>query len=226
MTAPEDVTGLIWFDVGYRGEDGWNHGLQGVEIGIYRDGILIRTLITNAEGRAEMTITGRDGDDIIARIRMPAGWRIHELRREEIAVSIPGRGSFFLVRDDTPQAPTRPLDNISIRIDGEYLTDLDVPPTIIEGRTFVPVRAVTEAIGANVDWDSATRIVTIERGETIITMTIDSLNAVVNGSAVQLDVAPVIIDGRTMLPIRFIAESFGLEVDWDSQLRNVIITTQ
>ena len=126
--------------------------------------------------------------------------------------------------DSPPSA--RPNHNIAIRIDGEYLTDLDVPATIVEGRTLIPVRAVTEALGAEVGWNAATRTVTITKDGTIITMIIDNRNATINGSATQLDVAPIIIDGRTMLPIRFIAETFGWGVDWDAANRNVVITTQ
>jgi len=127
------------------------------------------------------------------------------------------------------QQGARPHHDIAIRIDGAYLTDLDVAPIISDGRTLIPVRAVSEALGADVGWNPETRTVTIERADTTIRMTIASLDAaVVHGGSstnAQLEVAPVIIDGRTMLPIRFIAETFGLTVNWDASSRTVIIVT-
>jgi len=122
------------------------------------------------------------------------------------------------------QTQTIAQSSIAITLNGASIPN-DVPPTIIDGRTVVPVRAVTEALGANVDWDGATRSVTITRGANIIVMTIDSNSATVDTRATTLDVAPILINDTTMLPIRFIAESFNLDVDWDEADRTVIITT-
>jgi len=124
----------------------------------------------------------------------------------------------------TPVSAITSTQDIGIRVSGELIPTI-VPPTIIDGRTVVPVRAVTEALGASVDWNGATRSVTITRGNSTIIMTIDSDIATVDAVTTTLDVAPILINDTTMLPIRFIAESFDLDVEWDESSRTVIITT-
>ena len=97
-------------------------------------------------------------------------------------------------------------------------------PVIVEGRTLVPIRAVIESFGGTVDWDGETKTTILGMGNNVIKLTIDSLTALFNDSTKILDVAPAIINDRTMLPIRFIAESFGLEVDWSHFAQTVTIT--
>ncbi len=99
----------------------------------------------------------------------------------------------------------------------------NVLPCIANGRTLVPVRAITEFLGSSVSWDNETREITISKDDTVITMTIGSTTAYVNGEAVELDEAPTIKNGRTLVPVRFIAESFNLSVDWDENSKSVII---
>ena len=100
----------------------------------------------------------------------------------------------------------------------------DQPPVIINGRTLVPMRAIFEALTATVEWDDATRTVTSVRGGTVIQLTIGSDTAFVNSLPNTLDVPAQIISGRTMVPVRFIAESVGASVDWDGVSRSVYIT--
>lgn len=100
----------------------------------------------------------------------------------------------------------------------------DQPPVIINGRTLVPMRAIFEALKATVEWDDATRTVTSVRGGTVIQLTIGSDTAFVNSLPNTLDVPAQIISGRTMVPVRFIAESVGASVDWDGVSRSVYIT--
>lgn len=128
----------------------------------------------------------------------------------------------------SPLYPISPTADISILINDVEL-EMDVAPIIIDDRTLVPVRAAMEGLGATVDWDSDTRTVTITEALTII-MSIDSTAVTIltyDGSeeAVEMDVAPIIIDDRTMLPLRFLAETFGFEVDWDDETRTVLIAT-
>lgn len=94
------------------------------------------------------------------------------------------------------------------------LVETDTPPTVVDGRTLVPVRAIFEAIGATVEWDNATRTATGVRGETTVTIQIDNTTAYVNGEAKTLDVPAQLINGRTMVPARFISEAMGCEVTW------------
>lgn len=101
----------------------------------------------------------------------------------------------------------------------------DVPPTIINSRTMVPLRAIFEAIGAEVIWNGAARTVTGIKGSMAVVLKIDNTDAAVNNEHKLLDAPPVIIDGRTLVPVRFISESLGADVNWDAPTRTVIIST-
>lgn len=102
-------------------------------------------------------------------------------------------------------------------------------PVIQDGRTLVPIRAVMESFGSSVYWDGETRQVYISTNNSYIRLTIDSDTALINtredtDKPVKLDVAPQIINGRTMVPLRFVAESAGLDVDWNGDERVITIT--
>ena len=99
--------------------------------------------------------------------------------------------------------------------------EIDVPPIIIEGRTLLPIRWVAEPLGADVSWDGTERKVTVILNDTIIELWIGRNIAKVNGYYKLIDpdnpkVVPLILNGRTMLPVRFVAESLGCKVDWNS----------
>ena len=117
-------------------------------------------------------------------------------------------------------------DSVDTFIDGETV-DFDkydgVKPIIEKGRALVPVRAVTEVYGATVSWDEETQTVTITKDETVIVLQIGSLKALVNGEEKELEVSPVIYKGRTLIPIRFVAEAFDLTVDWDNDSRTIVV---
>lgn len=97
-------------------------------------------------------------------------------------------------------------------------------PVIVNDRTLLPVRAVVEEMGGTVAWDGNTQTVTLNYNSDEIKLVIDSLTATLNGAAQTLDTAPTIINDRTMLPIRFIAESFKFNVDWTQATETVTIT--
>lgn len=121
----------------------------------------------------------------------------------------------------TPVAAAPP---ISVTVDGRQL-QFDVPPTIIEGRTLVPLRGIFEALGAEISWDNNTRTVTgYKEGITVI-LPIGSRYPTVNGVPIEIDVAGTLLDGRTMVPARFIAESLNADVQWMQDTRTVVITS-
>ena len=97
-------------------------------------------------------------------------------------------------------------------------------PVIINERTLLPVRAVVEEMGGTVTWEADTRTVSLTYGDDEIRLTIDNTTAYLNGEPSTLEAAPTIINDRTMLPIRFIAESFKFTVDWDGDTQIVTIT--
>ena len=103
--------------------------------------------------------------------------------------------------------------------------EFDVKPTIINDRTLVPLRAIFEALGAQVTWDGDTNTIYSSKGNSIIILQIDNKKAFVNSKEVTLDVAPQIIEDRTLVPTRFIAEALGADVQWDDSTSTVIIIT-
>lgn len=102
----------------------------------------------------------------------------------------------------------------------------DVRPKVQEGRTLMPIRAIAESLGAEVQWDAETQTVTISKDGNTIVLTIGSQVALVNGEEVQLDVAAQIDGGRTLLPARFVSENLGLYVSFLAQSKTIIITEQ
>ncbi len=129
-----------------------------------------------------------------------------------------------------PSAPVVSASSISMQIDNAVMnvggtdTTLDVPPQIINDRTMVPLRAIFEALGAQVDWNGDTRTITGTKGDTTITMQIDNLTMTKNGAESALDTPPQIVNDRTLVPVRAIAESFDCTVDWNGDTRTVTIT--
>lgn len=109
---------------------------------------------------------------------------------------------------------------IRLVVDGTQVIP-DVPPVIVEGRTLVPIRIVSEELGAAVKWDGETRTVTVVSAGTTVFLRIGDKKAVVGDSTVELDVPAVIINSRTMVPIRFVATALGATVDWDGDTRTV-----
>ena len=93
----------------------------------------------------------------------------------------------------------------------------DVPPVIKDDRTLVPVRAISESLGADVKWDEATSTVTITRDGKTITLRLDNRTVTVDGKATELDVPPQTMNNRTMVPLRFVSEALGEKVDYDAE---------
>ena len=107
-------------------------------------------------------------------------------------------------------------------VDGRRAT-LDSPPIIREGRTLLPIRAVIEALEGSVGWDAVARKATVTLGTHTIEIWIGSRQARVDGLNVSLDVAAMIVNSRTLLPLRFVAENLGGTVTWDPVGRTVTI---
>lgn len=106
----------------------------------------------------------------------------------------------------------------------EMKNEMDTVPIIKDGRTLMPIRYVSESFGATVDWNSKDKKVTITYGQKLVELWIGKEAALVDGSLRRLDVAPEIIEGRTVLPLRFVSENLGLKVSWDKDLQEVKIT--
>ncbi len=113
-------------------------------------------------------------------------------------------------------------DTIYVTLDGSYI-EFDVRPQIINGRTMVPIRAIFEKMGATVEWDSSTSSAICTNGDTVVKMTVNSMDMYINNQVTKMDISPVVIDGRTLAPARYVAEAFGADVQWDQDSSTVII---
>ena len=102
----------------------------------------------------------------------------------------------------------------------------ETAPILQNDRTLLPVRAVIEELGGSVQWDGENQKVTLTLDENTIRLTIGSTTAYYNDEAYPLDVAPIMLHDRTMLPIRFVAEHFGFDVAWDGENMEVLIAKE
>ncbi|HEY3247386.1 MAG TPA: copper amine oxidase N-terminal domain-containing protein [bacterium] len=123
-------------------------------------------------------------------------------------------------------APVLPAQAQTIRVlvDGSPIS-FDQPPAAIGGRVLVPLRGVFERLGAYVQWDPRTNTVSATKPGTTVQLQIGSRQAYVNGRLVTLDVPPMVVQGRTLVPLRFVSEAMGARVDWDPSARTVFITS-
>jgi hypothetical protein len=114
---------------------------------------------------------------------------------------------------------------MTFKQDGQTIT-MDVAPVIKNGRTLLPLRYAAMAAGVDPDqilWDSVRKSVTLIRGDRVAQVVIGSTTLLINGAAVTMDVAPEIMDGRTMLPMRWIALALRANVDWDATAKTVTV---
>ena len=98
-----------------------------------------------------------------------------------------------------------------------------VAPVISNNTTLVPIRIISEELGSRVNWDNTKKRVTIQKGKDVIELYIGSKTAYVNGKAVTLLTAPIIKQGTTLVPIRFISEQLGAYVEWDHTEKIIMI---
>jgi len=113
---------------------------------------------------------------------------------------------------------------VRVVVDGDPIA-FDQPPVTIGGRVLIPLRGVFERLGAFVQWNPATNTVLATRAASQIQLTIGSRVAFVNGRQVMLDVPPMVVGGRTLVPLRFVSEAMGASVDWEQSTRTVFITS-
>jgi hypothetical protein len=150
------------------------------------------------------------------------------------------------VSDEADEVEVLPLpdiaddtNEITVTLNGTPI-EFDVAPIIIDNHTLVPMRKIFEALEMTVDWDGETQTITAQRGFWTYTLQIGGYEIryshpqggvdygpapqVVIGGTIRLDVPPMIVDNRTLVPVRAIAEATGANVDWDFDTQTVIIT--
>ncbi len=138
-------------------------------------------------------------------------------------------GCFAAESSETDFTLTMQIGNPMMTVNGaerEIDPGRGTVPVEQNGRTLVPIRAIVEAMGGTVHWDEETQTALLEYNGDMIALTLGSTTAYFNETANTLDVAPISVNDRTMLPIRFIAESFQFHVAWNQDSQTVTITKQ
>lgn len=115
---------------------------------------------------------------------------------------------------------------IRVFIDEKQMDFMDTDPIIENSRTLVPMRAIFERLGADVSWDEKNHTVSGTKDGTTVTLKIGERKGYINGKAVDLEAPAKLQNARTLVPVRFIAESFHAEVIWDDEARAVQIRTE
>ncbi|MCQ6561884.1 stalk domain-containing protein [Paenibacillus mendelii] len=101
--------------------------------------------------------------------------------------------------------------------------NLDAAPIALHGTTYLPLRFVTEAMGAQVDWDQTLKRVTVLRGSNLLEMWLGKKSYILNGTKMEAAVAPISRNGRTLVPIRLVSERLGLVVKWDAKTNSITV---
>ncbi|MDR3090781.1 MAG: N-acetylmuramoyl-L-alanine amidase family protein [Clostridiales bacterium] len=112
---------------------------------------------------------------------------------------------------------------ITLIINGRPADGLKMPPIIMDGSTLVPARDVFEQLGASVSWNAEAQAVEVTKAERVISLKINETQARVDGAAVSMSIPPKIINDKTMIPLRFVADNLGFLVNWDGERRAVYI---
>lgn len=123
---------------------------------------------------------------------------------------------------------------VTVQLQGDVVVtgEKDVPPVIVASRTLIPARAFFEAMGADVEWEEATRTVKITSDDVTVELIIDSMVTRVDGIETMLEVPAMIIDhdgdgfGSTMLPLRFVSEGLGFAVTWEEETRTASVAKE
>lgn len=114
-----------------------------------------------------------------------------------------------------------------IVLDGkEIVQPSDAKAENINSKVMVPIRVISESLGYGVDWQQKTSTVTISKDNTVMKMVVGKKTATVNGSNVSLDAPPIVKNGTTLVPLRFVGEQMGLKVGWDNTTKTVTLVTQ
>lgn len=112
---------------------------------------------------------------------------------------------------------------VKIEIDGKAMVPKDMPAVIIDSRTMLPMRQIAQELGCEVNWNEAAKQIYVMRDSDIIVFTVDSKTGYENGKEFTMDVPATIVNDRTMLPVRALADALHLNIKWDDPNRIVSI---
>jgi len=186
-------------------------------------------------------VTVKSGDSATFTITPNSGYVISDVKVDGKSVGVVTSYTFTNVtanhtieatfeKQSTQTVIVLKIGSSSFTVNGETRY-LDSPPVIKNNRTLLPIRPVVEALGGTVSWDGTERKVTVSLGSTTIELWIGKNTAKVNGISKLIDpsnpkVVPEIINSRTMLPLRFVTENLGCQLQWDPNTQTITITYQ
>jgi hypothetical protein len=209
--------------------------LEKDEIEALKDGIddELEALETSLEAAEAL------GDEAaIAEIKLQLEAKKLEMNEYKVQMKAKIQEMQEIVRNKYTQEELDAIKEVSLSLDGIENVDVipvenvlftkgnakfDTPPVIKEGRTLIPVRAVSEALGAIVAYDDVEKIVTITKDGKVIVFSLTEGTVTVNEETVEIDVPAEIMNNRTMVPLRFIAEQLELSVEWDQETQTINI---
>ncbi len=196
--------------VGVHGNDGWEWEKAGkIELTAGEHTLSVKH--TGAYGRMDMLVVTDDNDFVPPwENAILADW-LQNNRYDASEIKI-----------ETSAEQVRPDSEIAVRFNGEYM-HFDVDPVLINDRTMVPLRAIFEALGASVSWNDETQTATGNRNSRVVSVTIGSNIARINGEQVEIDQSAALINDRTLVPLRFVSEAYGATVTWDDATQTVSI---
>lgn len=110
----------------------------------------------------------------------------------------------------------------SMTVDGKKV-NLDAAPYIENGTTYVPIRYVMDAFGGQADWNNTAKKITATRGTTVLELTVGKKEYIINGSTKKSTVFPIIMNNRTLVPLRLVSEQLGIQVNWEQKTKSIIL---
>jgi hypothetical protein len=209
--------------------------LEKDEIEALKDGIEVEVeaLETSLEAAEAL-----GNEEAIAEIKLQLEAKKLEMNEYKVQMKAKIQEMQEIVRNKYTQEELEAIKEVSLSLDSIENVDVipvenvlftkgnakfDTPPVIKAGRTLIPVRAVSEAMEAKVEYDDVEKIVTITKDGKIIVFSLAVGTVTVNEETVEIDVPAEIMNNRTMVPLRFIAEQLELSVEWDQELQTINI---
>ncbi|MEF2968066.1 stalk domain-containing protein [Paenibacillus sp. M1] len=110
----------------------------------------------------------------------------------------------------------------SMTVDGKKQT-LDAAPVLKDNTTYVPIKYVLDAFGGQATWNATAKKITVTRGTTVLELTVGKKQYLLNGSAKQSTVSPMIVNGRTLVPLRLVSEQLGILVNWEKNTKTITL---
>jgi len=138
---------------------------------------------------------------------------------DNITLNAPGTVGTAGLKTGTAQMS---IGQRSMTVNGQQVS-IDSAPIQRGGSTYVPIKYVLDTFGGQAQWNSSAQRITVIRGGVLIDLTVGQKKYVVNGKSKTTDVVPIVLDGRTLVPLRLVSEQLGLTVKWEQNTKTVTI---